>query len=247
MEKSQYKVMFEVENNHFWYQGMRKITKNLLKKFLRSQTDIKILDAGCGTGRNMLFLKKYGKVTGIDISDYAIKFCKKRGLKNVKVGSIDKLPFPDKSFDLVTCFDVLGQLEVKSDKQALSEFYRVLKPNGLLFMRIAAYNWLYGYHDRLVHTKHRYNTNEVRDLLTKTKFKLIKITYANCFLLPLVILRRIVKRFFIKRNQDDSDVKPVYPILNDVLKVPLSAESLIIPYLDLPFGLSVITVAKKKR
>ena len=76
--------MYQVEDKHFWYQGMRKITKTLFDKYLPKNKRLKILDAGCGTGRNILFLKNYGQVYGLDISPEAIKYCKKRGLKNIK-------------------------------------------------------------------------------------------------------------------------------------------------------------------
>src|SRR3989344_2244801 len=108
MEIREYKTMYEVEDAHFWYKGMREIAKTLLDKHLPKNKQLNILDAGCGTGRNIIFLKNYGKVSGFDISPYAIKYCKRRKLVNIKFGSIDKIPYKNNCFDVVTCFDVLG-------------------------------------------------------------------------------------------------------------------------------------------
>lgn len=239
MEIREYKAMFEVEDAHFWYKGMRKITKTLFDKYLPKNKQLKILDAGCGTGRNILFLKNYGQVSGFDISPYAIKYCKKRGLSNVKIGSVDKILLKNNSFDLVTCFDVLGQTEVKSVNKSIKKFYRVLKSDGVLLVRVAAYNWLMGYHDKAVHTRHRFEKNELETLLIKNKFRIIKVTYANSFLFPLAI----IKRSLIKTAT--SDIKLVNRTINWLLKIPFLLEALSIRYFNLPFGLSIIILAKK--
>lgn len=239
MEIREYSVMYEVEDTHFWYKGMREITKTLLDKYLQKNKQLNIHDAGCGTGRNIIFLKNYGNVSGFDISPHAIKYCKRRKLVNIKLGSIDKIPYKNNCFDLVTCFDVLGQVEVKNINKSIKEFYRILDPNGILLIRVAAYDWLMGYHDKAVHTKHRFEKKELKALLTKNKFKVLKATYANSFLFPLAL----IKRLLIKATS--SDVKKINPQLNWLFQIPFLFEALLIKYLNLPFGLSVIVVAKK--
>jgi len=238
MEIREYRSMYEVENNHFWYKGMRKIIGTLLNRYLPKNQPLKILDAGCGTGRNIIFLKKYGKVSGFDISPHAIKYCKKRKLTNIRLGSINKIASKNNSFDLVTCFDVLYHMQANY-KKAIDEFYRILKPGGTLLVRVAAYQWLMSYHDKTIHTKHRFTKTELKKLLLKNKFKVIKATYANCLLLPFIIL----KRFLLKTT--GSDVKPINSLINEIFYVPFIIESFLIKYFDLPFGLSVIIVAKK--
>lgn len=246
MEKGEYEIMYQVEENHFWYQGLRKITEAVLIKFLPKLTTskIKILDAGCGTGGSLLFLNKFGSVVGCDTSKSALAFCKKRGLTNVRYGSIDNLPFNNHLFDLVTCFDVLGQKEVRSDQKAISEFYRVLKPGGLLLVRVAAYNWLHSYHDIRVHTRHRYTTRKIERLIKAANLLPLKISYVNSFLFPAILVRRIFKGI-IGKNLVNSDVQPVDPILNRLLLAPLALESFLIRFFNFPFGLSVIAVASK--
>lgn len=244
MEKAEYQVMFAVEKKHFWYRGMGRVTGALLRKYLPQLTHNIILDAGCGTGGALLFLRKFGKARGVDISPLALLYCKKRGLKDVKECSIEKLPFRNNTFDLVTCFDVLCQQEVKNDTRALAELYRVLKPNGLLLLRVPAYNWLQSYHDVSVHTKHRYNTNEISSLLREVKFSILKLSYINTILFPLVVAKRILLHFSVHTH---SDVTPLPPHLNTFLFLPLLLESFFIRFFDFPFGLSIIAVGKKKR
>jgi ubiquinone/menaquinone biosynthesis C-methylase UbiE len=243
MRIDQYKIMYEVEDTHFWYQGMRIITQNLLDKYLPKKTNNKILDAGCGTGANMLFLKKYGDVYGFDISDEAIKFCKKRGIKNIKKAGVENTPYKSNSFDLITCFDVLGQMEVKKDNDAIKEFYRVLKPNGIIFIRVAAYNWLYSYHDKTVHTKQRYNKKILKQKFINKNFKILKTTYANMFLFPFIIIKRLLNKNVGEKI--NSDVNKVNFFINFLLKIIFFIEKHLLNYIDLPFGSSLIVICQK--
>ena len=78
MENSEYYNHFNTEDNHWWFIGQRKILTNVFEKYVNKNENLKIVDAGCGTGRNIIELQKYGEVIGIDYSETAIEFCKKR-------------------------------------------------------------------------------------------------------------------------------------------------------------------------
>lgn len=242
MEKSQYQIMSRVEDSHFWYRGMRRITQNILDGYINKKNN-QILDAGCGTGANLIFLKQYGKVVGIDISKEAIKLCRSRGLKTIQIGTINDLPFADNSFDLITCFDVLGQKGVDR-KKAISEFFRVLKPKGLLFLRVAAYQFLYSFHDKVVHTERRYTKKDLLQIIKINNFSILKLSYINMLLFPLTVIRRII---FKNKSDHQSDVFAVSNWLNYLLLIPLLIESLLIRYLEFPFGLSLIALVKSNK
>lgn len=245
MEKSQYAIMHEVEKSHFWYVGMRRITEFLLTRYLPKTTERKILDAGCGTGGALLFLNKYGKTYGVDISSDAINLCKKRGLTNIVLGSVEQLPYSSGFFDVVTCFDVLYHRQVMSDEKALREFYRVLQPDGLLLIRVPAYNWLRSQHDQKVHTRHRYTTGELNMLLKKAGFQALRLTYANSMFFPLILVRRFTEKFRSFKNRNESDVTILPMFINLLLQCIFWCEYQLLKHVSLPFGLSVIAVARK--
>src|SRR3990167_2828650 len=115
MESIQYDIMYKVENDHFWYRGMRSIAKTLLNGYLVKKKNIRLLDAGCGTGKGIIFLQQYGNVDGFDISKEAVRFCHSRGLKHVIHGNIEEIPFKDNTFGVITCFDVLYHQKVVND------------------------------------------------------------------------------------------------------------------------------------
>ncbi|MBI2029926.1 methyltransferase domain-containing protein [Candidatus Gottesmanbacteria bacterium] len=96
-----------------------------IKIFLKPKT---VLDVGCATGLLVYYLRKMGiEAYGIEVSKYALSKAHP-GIKNyLQYGNIYRLPFNDKSFDVVTTFEVLEHLEINEMKEALSECCRVKK------------------------------------------------------------------------------------------------------------------------
>lgn len=239
MQISEYKNIFQNEGHHFFYVGNHFVILNLVRKYANG-VNHNILDAGCGTGLLAKKLQLFGNVTGVDVSPEAIKYAKKRGI-NVRLASITKLPFKNATFDLVVSVDVLYHQKVKNDKIALLELKRVLKPNGVLILKVPAYNWLRGSHDIVVHTRHRYTTEELERLAAMVGLKVIKASYFASFLLPLALLKRLYESIAPIKNTE-SDVHPVPPILNSFVIALYKLESFLITFTNLPFGLSAFVV-----
>ncbi len=244
MDSQEYELMYQVEDHHWWYRGMETITRALLDRWIHSQTS-RILDAGCGTGAAMTtYLAEYGKVTGIDLYPQALEFCRKRNAPRLARASVLNLPFAPSSFELVTSFDVLYERAVASDITALTEIFRVLTPNGRLLLRLPAYDWLRGQHDKIVHTNRRYTKKLVKELLEKSGFTVEHLSHANTFLFPLAIIKRLSERIFPPTHfQSDLSLNP--GVLNNFLKFVLASEAPFVSKASLSYGLSVIAVGKK--
>ncbi|MGH7909894.1 MAG: class I SAM-dependent methyltransferase, partial [Thermodesulfobacteriota bacterium] len=189
METSEYKTMYEVEDSYWWYVGLRDLVFSYFKKQYPHGSGLKILDAGCGTGALLENLIEHGyrDVKGMDISEHALFYCKKRDLNQILLGSISKLPFRNNQFDLITSMDVLCCLQVVDDLSALREFYRVLKSYGRLILHVPAYKFLMSEHDKATHTGIRYSKDDLYRKLELAGFKIERITYRNSFLFPLVM------------------------------------------------------------
>ena len=247
MDPQEYCLMFKVEQVHWWYLGMKKITRALLNKWVGSGSNLRILDAGCGTGAGMsTYLPDYGNVTGIDISPIALGFCRERRLTSTALASIMEIPFQPGSFDLVTSFDVLYERAVTSDLAALTEFLRVLRPGGILLLRLPAYNWLLGQHDVTVHTVRRYTASQMTKLFNDSGFRLLHISYANTFLFPLAVAKRLLERIFPPAPAS-SDLSVNVGIFNGLFKGILGSEAFFVSRIGLPFGLSVIALGQKPK
>ncbi len=108
--------------------AIEKFTSYLLK-------GAKVLDAGCGSGRDSDLLQSKGfDMIGMDISEGLIKEAKKAYPSiDFVVGDLLDLPFPDKNFEGIWAHASLVHLETQKDtEQAISEFYRVLKSQGVV-------------------------------------------------------------------------------------------------------------------
>ena len=235
--------MFQLEDRLWWYSGMRSIAGALLESGPRGFDGSTHLDVGCGTGYSMLWLRRKLKTKlsfGVDLSPIAAELWKVRGIDTATRASADALPFMTGKIDLLTCFDVLYQLEDDRVLEALSEFKRVLKPSGWLLIREPAYDWLRGAHDEAVGTRHRFTRVELISKLSSAGFAVHRATYANALLLWLALPHRWLS---LGRN-GHSDVRPVPEILNRTFRFALNLESRIVRRMNLPLGLSVMLLAQ---
>jgi SAM-dependent methyltransferase len=244
MEISEYVTMFAVEERHWWHVGMQQITKSLVAHFYPGQSDLRILDAGCGTGVTMHYLAPFGVVTGCDISPWALHFCQQRALARLGQASVVRLPFPDQQFDLVASFEVLYHRAVGDYRHALSEFSRVLQPGGHLFLRLPAYTWMQAQHDISMHTLHRFTTTELGQALAATGFEVQKLSYANSLLFPLAVGKRLLIDKIFPGN-GHSDVHPNPAWQDKLFSRLLFAEAKWLKNHSLPFGLTVVAVGMK--
>ena len=243
MIQDEYRNIFNNQDIHWWYRGMAAINQRLLNKYLPRKSNVRILDAGCGPGSAMIYLSKFGKVTGVDISEHALKYAKKRG--SVKKGDILNLPFKNASFDIVVCLDVLYHIWVVDKKKAISEFHRVLKKDGILLLREPAYEWMRSNEDIVGYTQFRFSKNKVKHIL-KGYFSFSKLTYANFFLFPLVFLKRLPQIISLKDKEAVSDIFELPNPINNIFLFILKLESFLLFHISFPFGTSVVCVAKKK-
>ncbi len=119
-----------------WGKEVLKYESSLIMKMIKPEPNLRVLDAGCGTGIFTEFLASAGMdVTGFDESPEMLKIAeKKETLKSVRLvrGDISKLPFESESFDRVLCTFVI---EFIPDPQSvIDELKRVLKPGGILVL-----------------------------------------------------------------------------------------------------------------
>lgn len=243
MEIAEYQNMYHAENSHFYYVSLHKLILQFIKQYRGAVKTVTILDAGCGTGRLGQLMKRYGTVTGIDMSDEALEFAKKRGLA-VKKASVTKLPFQDNRFDVVTSIDVIVSKEVTKDTDALNEFYRVLKPGGILILRVSAIPWLNVSHDRFVHSNKRYSEKMLREKLENAGFTIERLSYMNMVLAPVGILQHFYENVFPPK-QDHSSISKPNQLMNTIALTLLNIENSLLHAMNLPFGLGLVAVARK--
>ena len=243
MNVEEYARMYEAEETQWWYAGMRAISLAILGSEWRDggAEARTILDAGCGTGNNLAHLRRFGRTIGVDLSADALRLCRSRGVAAAR-GNLLALPFADGSFDAVTSFDVIYHRWVADDRVAVREIARVLRPGGLLLLRVPALKMLWGAHDEAVLSRHRYTRGEVRRLLEGEGLEIVRLTYANSLLFPVIAIRRTLDRL---TGRTGSDVGFLPPPLEWTFRNLLGLESRLVRRLSLPIGASVFALARK--
>lgn len=240
MELYLYDDLYSLEEKHWWHIAKRKAVLKLLSKFVKSKK-IKILDIGCGTGRNVEVFQGLGITFGLDSSNEAIKFCQIRGLKNIKLGSSDKTGLPGQSYEVVTLLDVLEHVD---DSKTLKEVSRVLKPKGLVVITIPALPGLWSQWDEVLHHKRRYTKQGLTKILIQNGFKPLKISYMYSYLVVPAFVIRFFKSILFK-SKYPSDFKVSVPFINWLLGKASALELSVLLKWGMPFGTSIISVAQK--
>jgi SAM-dependent methyltransferase len=251
LEFEEFKIMYEAEDTHWWYRGLRGVMFELLGLDDPRTRDLEVLDAGCGTGGTLQALRNasFLHLHGFDLNPPALHFCRQRGLEQVKLGSITDIPFPDNAFNVVISNDVLNDAGTSSEAAALSELYRVLRPGGRLFLNLPAFGFLRSEHDRATDVARRYTRPEITRKLQDCGFIVRRVTYWNMFLFPVVVAVRLMRR---EREEDLSNparsdiVVPPEPA-NGFLSTVMLVERALIKKIALPFGSSVAVMAQKPR
>jgi len=244
MQEHTYPIMFRVEQSHWWYTGRRKILTEFVEQICRQVTDRRprILDVGCGTGANLLMLSEYGDAEGVDVAEDALAFCRERGLDKVRLGAGEELPYEDGTFDLVTALDVVEHMD--DDLAGLREMRRVLRPGGRVLLFVPTFMFLWGLQDEVSNHRRRYRLPELRRVLEQAGFEIERTTYANItFFLPILVMRQLMRVTGLKA---DSENNINVSALNGVLGRVFGAESWLLRFMNLPFGVSGLCVARVK-
>ena len=157
-------------------------------KFIKSQKG-KILDLGCGAGRN--FTKTKAEIYALDFSPEMIKYAKKKAkqlkIKNIQffVADAKKLPFEENFFDSALCTALLHCIPTKTArKKAIKELYRVLKPKSKALIGVWNVNSkrfkgkrkerLIGWQEIGKRYYYLYDENEIQNQFKEAGFKIIK-------------------------------------------------------------------------
>jgi SAM-dependent methyltransferase len=243
VKKVEYATMAEREQTYWWHLGRLQIIQAYIKHVKGDKEKLKIMNIGCGTGGTIDMLEKFGIVDNADISDEAIRFMKESGYNRItKVDDI-KLPFKDKSYDMVGAFDVLEHIE--DHIGALKEWGRILKDDGAIVITVPAYQWLWTNHDVSLYHKRRYTTKRLTEVAAEAGLKPEKKSYAIVFSLPLVVGFRFINKILGRKTDSETSYVDVPDWVNSFFTKLLCAEAKVHGKAAFPFGTSVVTVLRK--
>ena len=247
MDKDEYARLARREHFYFWNIARREILKEAIARNVSRERSapraLEILDMGCGPGGNILTLGEFGRVTGLDISEDALRFARDRGFKELIRGDARRLPFSDNFFDLVSCLDALEHID--DDAVAIREAFRVLKPGGIFLATVPAHPWLWSVHDEALHHLRRYTTADLTQKIIRAGFTVREQSHFILSGVPINFLRLTLDALLKKNGAAETYDREFGRVLNAILLFLLRCEKIFIRFSPLPFGTSLFVVAKK--
>ena len=233
------------ERDHFWFRGFRRFVEPFVREAAGGRTDARILDCGSGTGVNLAWLRAHGRPTGIDITWTGLAYARSRGEHHLAQASATALPFADATFDLVTSFDVIITLPDADEAAALREMHRVLRPGGFIVVNVAAMEMLKGNHSILAREVRRYTRRTLAPRLTRAGFEVRRMTYTNASTTPLLAAVRFAQRWSGGHKESEQEMSIPSAPLNAALTGLLAAEAAALRFVNMPFGSSLLALARK--
>lgn len=250
MPPDEYYTIANLEDTHWWYRSLHNLVLSAIMKNFNNK-NITIVDAGCGAGGLMMFLKSkgYENVKGFDISEVALKLCAERGLDVFK-GDLKEIAnyYPIHSADVIISNDTFYFLNESEQRKATDSIFNLLKGNGLFILNIPSLHAFRGIHDLHVGINRRFNGKNVWKLLDRNKFDLVKKLYWPLVLSPFIWAVRFGQRMKLRLNTSvsvTSDVKMRSKVMNSMFLRLTNFENTYIS--RKPFGSSLFLAARVKK
>lgn len=246
MNLPEYERIYAYEREYWWHVGRRHLVRGMIARFAPPNTaDGRYLDLGCGTG---ILLEEFGAtfkhVFAMDYSNTALSLARTRVRKPMAQADARHLPYPDNTFDLITCLDIIEH--IREDVDALSEAFRVCKPGGHLMLSVPALDFLWSEHDEAVYHLRRYSLPSLKAKARHVGFEVVRGTYAVCAMTLPVFLIRFVQSFTKNSVVPAGHDFPIPPAwINRLLIAVHAFETAVSLRMPIPFGMGVVCLLKK--
>jgi ubiquinone/menaquinone biosynthesis C-methylase UbiE len=245
MENHAYDAMENLQTQHWWWRGLRKVYTNSISSLNSSEEFRQVIDIGCGYGANFSVFNNIGAVVGVDLKFDTLRGIQRRPALGLVQACADALPFQDNIFDVV---GLLGVIEhVKFDSLAIQESYRVAKPNAILLLLTSAFMILWSHHDVANNHARRYRLRQIKNSLKRTGWTILRLSYINSLIFPAVLVTRLIQRVIQSPDEIYYDMGPSIKPINRILEAILFIEGAIIINWRwcLPFGVNILGVAQR--
>jgi SAM-dependent methyltransferase len=233
------------EERHFWFRALRRQSRALLTTALAGRAPRLIVDCGAGTGRNLEWLREFGPAVGIELSPTGLAAGRAHGRPMVR-GTITQLPLADATADVATSFDVLYALDHTDADRAVREMWRVLRPNGVVVINVAALDILRGSHSVLTQEQQRFSRHSLTALVVAAGFRVERLTFSHMSSFPVALAVRAAERLTGRAGTaSDADLRVPPAPVNAIFDVLLQLEAAWLRVGNLPIGSSLLMVARK--
>lgn len=243
MQPAELTKMYELEDSYWWFVARRDLAHSLVQRFFHSRPG-RLLDVGCGTGATLRTLGSFGLAVGLDYSRLALDYCRRRGQRALVQADAERLPFADGSFDAVTLLDLLEHVD---DELAMREVARVLRPGGWVFITVPAVPAVWSEHDEALQHRRRYLRPRLARIIRQAGLDVCLMSYAILLLFWPIFAFRVAQRTLRppRPGKAKTAIIPLSEPLNRLFIAMLWVESRLLMRLRLPFGISLVAVARR--
>jgi SAM-dependent methyltransferase len=225
---------------HWWWRAREAVLLDMLRA-MRPRPGPAILDVGCGDAVSFQVLSEFGTVRGIEVDENLLDpsgpFRERISTSPLGDPIYDN---PSWHFDLITALDVIEHID--DDRAAVSSLAAMLRPGGLLVVTVPAFELLWDHHDEINHHRRRYTARRLRSALAVEGLELLQVRY---LFRALFIPKLSVRLVNAKRSQKVAQHGIPAPAINSALTRLCVLEDRLLRRLPVPFGTSVLGVARK--
>ena len=239
MDPAYVAVHMEEDRSHWWFRGRLAVIIAALRRALPPRP-VRLLELGCGTGNVLAALSEFGEAVGMEAHGDLTAAARAAGL-DVRVGHLpDDLGVAPGWAEVVLLLDVIEHVD--DDVATLSAARAGVGEGGLLVVTVPAYRWLWSGHDEVLGHRRRYTAGELRVAVERAGFSVLRVSYFNTLLFPLLVAVRAWKRL---RGDRDHDLRRPAAPLNWLLEQIFAFERYLVPRVPLPFGASLLLIGRR--
>ena len=240
MDREVFQRMQDLETRHWWFLARRQIIREVIHRYASTGQGARLLEAGCGTGGNLMMLSAFGHVDAFELDDQSRAAASVQGGMEVLPGSLpNEIPFDGITYDVIGLFDVLEHVEPDAD--ALASLRSRLRPGGAIVLTVPAFPFLWSRHDETHHHFRRYTKTTLAKTADRAGLLVERSFYFNTALFPVAVLMRGLKKL-VGSDVPDDEMPPAW--LNTAMYRVFAAERHIVGRVPVPFGLSLGAVLR---
>ena len=239
MDPAYVAVHLEEDRSHWWFRGRLAVIRATLRRTLPPRR-VRLLELGCGSGNVLAALAEFGEAVGMDAHEDLASAARAAGL-DVRLGHLpDDLGVAPGWAEVVLLLDVIEHVD--DDVATLCAARAGVGEGGLLVVTVPAYRWLWSGHDEVLGHRRRYTAAELRAAVERAGFTVVRVSYFNTLLFPLLVAVRAWKRL---RGDRGHDLRRPGAALNWLLERVFAFERHVVPRVPLPFGASLLLIGRR--
>jgi SAM-dependent methyltransferase len=228
------------EERHFWFAARDQAVLALLERDMQGQLDV--VDLGCGTGR---FARKLAGSGHRVVAVEALEDPEDRpGASGDTIrrlrADVLAVPLADRSCDVAVALDVLEHVP---EAEMLQEARRLLRPGGVIALSVPALPRLWSHRDVGAGHLRRYTRPALVAALQRADLETLEVRYHQFFLLPVMVLTRLLVRG--EAGRDAEDHPPAF--INQALRAISRLELRLADHVRYPLGSTLIALARRPR